>query len=271
MSVLHKLPPFQNVGASLTAVLPSIPMGMTFEAILFKLGGSLTKTLSTGIRVWLGGKKIVELTANQLDSINKYFQLPNDAAYLPLWFADPMANNPADYLAGAIDTSVNYSNFNIEWDMGAGATHALEAYALLSQPQAQNDRTKGMIRTLVKATHSPASAAEFDLPVPMGGGGALIRAIHYFHANITKIQVLKDNFPLVQEGTNAVLQFSQGPFRTAQAGLISYDPMYKNDVRDAVPTLRENGDRAAFAHKVTVSAADAVISVADILTTQSAL
>lgn len=271
MSVFQKLPPFQNVAQNSTAVLPAIPMGMTYEAIFFKLGGTLTKALSTGIRVWLGGKKIVELTATQLDTINKYYQLPNDNAYLPLWFADIMANNPADYLAGAIDTSIRYSNFNIEWDIGAAATPTLEAYAYLSQPQASQDKTKGMIRALVKATHSPASAAEFDLPVPLGGSGALVRGVHYFHTNMTKLQVLKDNFPLIQEGLTATLQFAQGMYRTAQSGLISWDPIYKNDVRDTVPTLREDGTRAAFAHKVTVSGSDTVISVADILTTQAGL
>ncbi len=271
MSVMHKLPPFQNVGGSLTAVLPALPIGMTYECILFKLGGSLTKALSTGIRVWLGGKKIAELNANQLTDINEYYQLPTDAAFLPLWFADPMANNPADYLAGAIDTSLGYGSFNIEYDMGAGVTHTLESFALLSPPMDERDRTKAMIRSLVKSNHAPASATEHELQVPLGGGGALIRGIHYFHAQITKLQVYKDNFPLIQEGANATLQFAQGPFRTAQAGMISWDPIFKNDVRDSVPTLRQNGGKATFQHKVTTGAADSIVAISDILTSQAAL
>lgn len=271
MSVLHKLPPFQNVGASLTAVNPALPMGMVYECILLQLSGSLTKALSTGMRIWLGGKKIWDITGPHLTDINEYYQMPTDATFLPVWFADPLANNPADYLAGAVDTSVGYSNFNIEYDMGAGATHGLTAFGLLSAPQANTDRTKSLIRALVKANHAPASATEHELQIPMGGAGALLRGIHFFHANITKLQVLKDNFNLVQEGANAVIQFSQGIFRTAQAGMISFDPIYKNDIKDAVPTLRSDGNKATFQNKVTVSAADTIVSYTDMLTTHAAL
>lgn len=269
MPVLHKLTPFQNVGGSLIAVNPAVPTGMVVECLLFKLAGSLTKTLSTGIRVAWGGKKIVDITGLHLTDINEYYQYPTDAAFLPLWFADPSANNPADYLAGALDTSVSNSALSIEYDMGAGATHGLELYAWLSFPQEAADRTKSLFRALIKTTHALASAAEHELTVPLGGGGALLRGIHYFHTNITKLQVLKDNFNLIQEGANATLQFAQGVFRTAQAGMISFDPIFKNDIKDAVPTLRSNTTRSTFQNKVTVSAADTITSYADILTTHS--
>lgn len=272
MSVLHKLTPFQNVGASLTAVNPAVPTGMVVEALLFKLGGTLTKALSTGIRIVWGGKKIVDITGNHMTDINEYYQYPTDAAFLPMWFADPAANNPADYLAGALDTSVSNAALSIEYDCGAGAGHTLELFGWLSFPQETVDRTKSLFRALIKTNHAPASATEHELTIPLGGGGALLRGVHYFHTNITKLQVLKDNFHLVQEGATAVLQFAQGLFRTAQAGMISYDPIYRNDIKDAVPTLRsarDGGGKATFQHKVTTSAADTIVSYSDILTTHS--
>ena len=269
MSALHKLTPFQNVGASLTAVNPAVPTGFVIECLLFKLSGSLTAALSTGIRVVWGGKKIVDITGSHLTDINDYYQYPSDAAYLPLWFADPTANNPSDYMAGALDTSVPSSGLSIEYDMGAGATHGLELFGWLSAPQVQGDRTKSLFRALIKENPAPSAATEHDLAIPMGGGGSLLRGIHYFHTNITKVQVLKDNFYLIQEGALATLQFAQGIFRTAQAGLISYDPIYKNDIKDAVPTLRADGNKATFAHKITTSAADTVVSYTDLLTTHA--
>ena len=275
MSVLKKLPPFQNVGASLTAVLPAMPtvMGWTIEQIFFKLGGGNTIANMTGIRVWLGGKKIVEITGSHLDAINKYFKLTGNAAYLPIWFANPKAKGLADYLLGALDTSRGYSGMSIEIDLGAGVAPTLEAYARISAPIPKQADFRDTFRTLIKSAHAPGSAAEHSLAVPLGtSAGAFIRALHFFHAQITQVQVTKDSFYLIEQGLNAVMQFDQNQLaRTTQAGLLSADFVLEDTDALAVPTLRQPGNVAGFDVKVTTAAADAITAYSDLLRTFEAV
>lgn len=269
MSVLQKLPPFQNVGANLTAVMPEVRkiMGWTVEEIFFKIGGGNTKANMTGIRMILGGKKIVEITGSHLDDINEYFKLTANAAYLPMWFANPKAKSLSDYLLGALDLSVGYSNFAMEIDLGAGVAPTLEAYARLSSPIPKQTGYANVFRTLIKSAHAPGAAAEHSLPIPLGSRrGAFIRALHLYHAQITKLQVYKDSFPLIEEGVNAVIQFDQNQLnRATQAGLISADFVLDDIDALAVPTLRGVNDPAGFDVKVTTAAADNITAYSDLL------
>lgn len=271
MSVIQKLPPFQNVVASGTAVLPYIPQGMTYEEIILKLGGTtFTKAMITNIRIFLGGKMIWNITGSHLDTINSYFKNTANAAYLSIPFSNRRSMNLAEYLIGALDTSIGYSSFSAEVDIAGATAPTLEAYAKISAPIAKDAPYKGMYRTLVKSAHSPASANEFSLPVPLGSrnGGALVRGIHFFHTNITKLQIVKDGFYLLQEGANALVQFEENEnYRTTQSGLISWDPLTDDFEPLAVPTLRPDGSPANFEVKATVSAADNITVYSDLLQT----
>lgn len=274
MSIRVKLPPFQNVGANLTAVIPAIPQGMTYKSISLRLGGTtFTKAMITGLRLWLGGKKIWDATGSHIDAINSYFRATANAAYLNLHFANPRAKNPADHLIGAIDTSSIYSNFSMEVDIGGATAPTLEAYARVAAPIAKDRPYRGMLRTLIKGVHPAPSAAEFSLPVALGSRqGGLVRALHLFHTgNVTKLQVLKDSFHLIQEGAVAVLQAEQNEFaRVTQANLLNGDFVLEDFDAMSVPTLRPDGSPAAFETKVTVSAADTVTSYTDMLQTLDA-
>lgn len=273
--VIHKLTPFQNVGANLTAVLPDISRGgFTYENILLRLGGTaFAKTDITGIRLTLGGKLLWNVTGAHLDKLNAYVKRASGATFLPLWFANPNARDVSGYLAGAIDTSFGYKDFSMEVDVGGATAPTLEAYALKSGPIDRKQVYAPMVRTLIKSTHALAAAGEFSLPVSLGGRqGALVRAVHLMHANVTKLQVAKDSFWLMQEGVNAVNQFYQNElYRASQAGHIAYDPTYQDDDRDAVPTLLAPGVQSAFELKATVSDADTIIAYSDMLQTVEAV
>ncbi len=273
---VQKLPPFQNVGANLAAVLPAIPQGMTTESITLKLGGTaFTKDMLSGIRLWLGGKKIWEITGSHIDSINQYFRLTASAAYLTLWFANPRAKSLADYLIGAIDTSAGYSNFSMEVDIGAATAPTLEARARLSAPIGKDRPYKGLIRTLVKSTHTPTAGTESSLAIPLGGRqGALIRALHLFPTTlvVSKVQVFKDSFPLIHEGDTAPLKFMQNEIsRTTQAGLNNADFVLEDYDALSVPTLRPDGNPASFDVKVTTDVAGSITGYSDLLQTLDAV
>ena len=270
---LKKLSPFSNVGANLTAVLPFITQGMTFERIMLKMGGTtFSETHISAIRVTLGGKKIVEISGAHLKDINEYYKETAVTNYLNIWFADPNAKNFDDYMAGALDTSNQYSNFSMEVDIGGATAPTLEAWADMSAPIQKGAVYKNMFRTLIKSIHAPSAANEFSLPVPLGSAqGSFIRGIHMFHTNVTKLQIVKDGFYLLEDAANALNQAHQNNFgRTTQAGLINWDPVATNFARHrVVPTLRADGRQATFEVKATVSAADTITAYSDLLQTHA--
>lgn len=270
---LQKLNPFSNVGANLTAVMPFISQGMTFERIMLKMGGTtFTEAHITAIRLTLGGKKIVEISGAHLKDINEYYKETAVTNYLNIWFADPNAQNMDDYLAGALDTSNQYSNFSMEVDIGAATAPTLEAWADLSAPIQKSAVYKNLFRTLIKTVHAPGAANEFSLPVAFGSAqGALIRGVHMFHTNVTKLQVKKDGFYLLEDAANALNQAYQNNYgRTTQAGLINWDPLVSNKSQfRLVPTLRGDGRQANIELKATVSAADTITAYSDLLQTHA--
>lgn len=265
-----KLPPFQNVLATGTAVLPDIPQGNVFEKITLKLGGTaLTKAMLAAIRLTLGGKEIWSVTGAHLDDINEYYRLTANAAYLSLWFANPRGKNLAERMIGAIDTSDRFSDFALEVDIAGATAPTLEAYSTEVAPIDEDKIYKGLIRTLTKGTHVAGAAQEHSLAINLGTKkGALVRGVHMFHANITQLQVTKDSYYLINKGVNAQVQFDQNEFgRTTQAGLLSADFTLEDYDSLAVPTLRKDGAPAAFEFLATTSAADTIIAYSDLLRT----
>lgn len=262
-----KLNPFQNVGANQTAVLPVISQGMTFARIILELGGTaLTKSMLSGIRLWLGGKKIWDVTGSHLDDINEYFKLTSNANYLTLWFANPRAKNLADYMVGAIDTSIPYDNFSMEVDIGAATAPTLKAYSEEFAPIREEAEYKGYFRTLVKSVHNVV-AGEQSVPVPFGSKqGALIRAVHNFSSVVDKVQMTKDSFHLIHEGSKAALQFAQNEInRTTQADMLVADLVAEDHDMLAVPTLRRDGNPASFDYKLNATAGGVVTCYSDLL------
>ncbi len=273
--IFKNLNPFQNIVAGSTAVLPVIDQGMTYEQIVLVLGGTTFPVSDiTGLRLWLGGKKIWDVTGSDLAAINAYYGITANALELPIIFADPNAKTLDEYLTGALDTSPGYSSFNMEVDIAAGASApTLSAYAGISSPLAKDKAYAGMFRTLVKSIQSPSGVGQYGLPVPTGSAfGAFIKAIHYFNANITQLDVKKDSFALLQNGVKQVYQAFQAQYgRAIQAGLFSWDPLAgKEYMNETVPTLRSDNSKANFEHLVTMSAADTLRIYSDLYQTYAA-
>lgn len=270
--ILHKLPPFQNVGASQTAVMPFVHSGMSVVGIIFKLGGTtFTHTHVSNIRLRFDGKQFVDITGLHLDSICDYETYGADAAYLYLPFGDLQAMTQRGQMMGAIDTSVTgVKPLEMEVDIGAATAPTLEAWVVLAPPKADEDPNKRTIRAFLKATHAPASAGEFEYPVPVGSSkGAFIQRVFAFNGgNLTKLQVAKDGLWLQQEGEIAVLDYMQAlKNRANQANLSVFDPSFTDSQTDSIATLRGNGSPASLSFKFTVSAADTIVTYSSVYTT----
>lgn len=272
MSIEKQLNPFSNVVATGTAVLPIINQGMLFERIVLQRGGTtFNADMITAIRIVLGGKKIWEISGKHLMDLNEYYRETSGANEMNIWFADPRAKNRDDRLAGALDTVQPYSNFSMEVDISGATAPTLVAYAEQRSGSPKGARYKNLIRTITKSVHAPSAANEFSLAVPFGSAqGGYIRGVHLFHANVTKLQVVKDGFYLAENLANALNQAMQNNHsRTTQAGMLSWDPMKSDLSDDLVPMLRADGNRANFELKATVSAADTITAYSDLLQTHA--
>ena len=274
MSVIRDLPSFQNVGAGLTAVLPNIPMGDTYEQIVFELGGtSFTKAHIEEIRVYLGGKAIVQMTGTQLDTINQYMGLAENAAYLTLNFSEPSARTIVGETLGGLDTSLGYAGFHIELDIASGASApTLKGFAKVSPPQ--EGQAKGLFRAFTKVTESFSAAGEYNMRVGMGSQyGNLLKRVYFIHeGDMTQLEVTKNGLYLLKQGTVARVNFLANELnRESQTNMLVFDPTLSDNQSDAVTTLDIKGNPAAFEFKVTTSDADQVIAIAELYTTLTRL
>ena len=271
--IIQKLPPFQNVAASSTALLPNMPMGMTYYGIRFKLGGtSFTKAHVSSIKCRLGGKLFIDVTGAELDDINEYLKGEANAAYLTLYFAEPVAKTVIGEYIGAVDTSIfdRGTAFEMEIAIGAATAPTLEAWALLAPPKRPDDPNKRTIRALLRASHSIGAAGTFTQPIPVGSiGGAQIKRLFTFHGgNVTKLAVKKDGLFLLDEGEIALLSELQDEFwREEQANLEVVDFILSNNQSDVITTIRPNGRAALFEWQFTTSAADTLKTITDLYTT----
>lgn len=270
--ILHKLPPFQNVGVAQTAVMPFMLTGMTVVGIIFKRGGAAFLSSDfENLRIRYDGKQFVDVTGTHLDSIDAYEKLGSLANYMVLMFGDLQAKTQQGQLIGAIDTSVpNVKPMAMEVEIAATAiAPTLEAWAILAPPKDINDPNKFTIRAYLKSINSIQAAGEFSLQIPLGSSrGALLHRLYNFHTNITKLQVTKDGLWLLQEGEAALLNYVYAlTNRATQAGLIMYDPTSNDSQSDAIATLRPEGTPADFQFKFTASAADIVTSYVSLYTT----
>lgn len=275
MSALIKLPPMLNVNPGVTASLPNVTQGYVYDAILLLLGGTtMPKSDITNLRIRLGGTLIWDITGADLDAINAYYKRVQNAAVLPIWFADPNGIDPATMYTGAVDTiSTNFSSFQVEADIAAGAVAPqITPYALVrGQPKPQE--VAGIVRSMLKSSQSFAAAQEFSVPFPHGTrGGAFLQALHVFNTNVTQLQLLRDQSPIIQYGGATINQYTQAELtRAIQAGLVSADAMVRNDMADLIPTLRPDGTAAGFDFKVSFSAADNIRLYSELLANPAAI
>jgi Viral coat protein P2 N-terminal domain len=262
-----KMEPFENVGPNARAVLKSSRvLGNTVEAIHLKLGGSLTKALITLIRVKLNQKTIWEVTGAQLDAMNLYLGMPASTTHLSLYFVEPRARTIQGQLLGAIDTSLGIRDFTIECDLGAGATHSLQAWAEIAPPKLLGDRENALIRGLLLSTLTPNSAADHTLHVNVGNAaGALIKRLNTFHANLTRFRVKRDGVDIFEDVDDPLNDFYQdNTGHDPQAGLYVADFIHDDNQSKAITTRRPDGTEVNHQFIFTTSAGDTLRVIADV-------
>lgn len=267
MSFKLKLPPFENVVASQTAIMPRLPRTYMYDAIVFALGGGNTQANMSNIRAIVNGKTVVNITGSHLDTINNFDRMQDTTTYLCLPFSDFDTDGQVQGQLGALDASRGVEEFSIEVDLGAGVAPTLRAFAIASPPSPKGDRFANMFKSILKSVQAPAAAAQYSHIVPVGSkAGGLIRRVHFFHANMTSLQVKRDGVNLMDDLVIADIAYANGlRHRTTQSGLVVFDPISEAHLEDMVPTLRTDGKDASFEFLPTVSGADTVTSYTELL------
>jgi hypothetical protein len=269
MSVFHKQPAFNNVVATGTANIPNLHQGDICQALVLKLGGTaLTKAMIAAIRVKLGGKSIVDgVSGNEMDKINSYMKRTANANYLVIWFSDPNARTIDGEDIGGIDTSLGYGTFSIEVDIAGATAPTLECW-MLKSPVDPAATDRAVFRAYTKATQTIGAAGTFSLTPALGSVvGNLICRNHFFHANLTQLDVKKAGLDIWDQGEVAVTQFLQNSLnRTTQAGHLAYDPIFDNNQSNSVSTTRGDGTPASLEFRGKFSAGDTVTMVSEIYT-----
>jgi len=249
--------PFFNVVASGVASL-ELPLGMTYNRIILELGGTtFTKAMITRIVAKINGKNFYDITGSRLDSINLYKGLAADAKYLTIDFNEPRAKTVGGMGGGAIGTAGGtVSSFTLEVTIAGATAPTLASYSMVSEPQ-----PLGLIMGLVHHPVTFSAGGKFPIVLPHGPrAGHLIKRVHFFHTNMTILEVKKNGLVIFDEMAIAINEFIQEEYKQApQAGLYVYDPIVTRDVKRVLATA----NAASLQFNVTVSAADTVDTYAE--------
>ena len=251
MGLMIKNLPFFNVGANSVASL-ELDRGMTYNRIVLQLGGTtFPKTDIDRIVCKLNGKIFYDVTGSRLDSINKYRGLADDASYLTVDFSEPTAKTVGGELIGGIGTAEGVSSFTMEVTIGGATAPTLQSWAIIGPP-----RPLGRVLAMVHHPVTFSAGGKFPVVLPHGPeAGHLIKRVHFFHSNMTSLEVKKNGLLIGEELDSAVVEFVQAEYgRAPQSGLYVYDPVVSGNQRDAVVT----GNARSMSFNVTVSASDTV-------------
>jgi hypothetical protein len=266
MREIRLLEPISNVVATGHFVLNSrLVLGKVVERVILTFAGtSLLKAMITNLVVRLNGKTIVgPITATQLDSIQKYLLLTNDATRLTIDFTEPVSRSIPGQLMGAIHTQASGVNdFTIEGDI-TGATapqmtaHAqLRSVADMAPERGFDPGTFGLLRALIPTVITDTGAGEFQHDLNYGSrGDSLIKRVFIFSSVVTGFKVRRDSVEIFDSIAAALAGYIQGEYgRDDQSGLYVWDPLVDGNQSDVV-TTRSDGRETQFQWLFTTSGA----------------
>jgi hypothetical protein len=250
--ITQKNLPFFNVVASGVATL-QLPLGMTYERIIFKLGGTaLTKAMITDIKVKLNGKLIVQTDGTKLNAMNVYRGLVTDATHLVLDFSELFARDEVGQSIGSVATAEGVSSFTIEATITGATAPTLESWSVLSGP-----RKLGVLAKTLSYAATFGSAGKFNFQLPYGAsGGSIIKRVHFFHTNMTDLEVKKNGL-VIHDTTDAINKYIQTENgKVTASGLYVADFIVDNNQSGMLVTA----DARSMEWNLTLSASDTVIA-----------
>lgn len=256
--ILRKLQPFFNVVADGVASI-ELELGMTYNRIVLNLGGTaFTKAMITNIKGKINGKLFYEISGTRLDTLNKYKGIYDSANYLTIDFTEINAKTVGGEFLGAIGTAEGVDSFTLELTIAGATAPTLTGHALVSPPRP--------LMPVMAMVHHPvtfSAGGKYPIQLPYGrDSNPLIKRLHFFHSNMTELEVKKNGVEIFEDVPVAINEFLQQEYGLVpQAGLFVYDSVMTKNQQEMLKT----SDARTFQISPTVSAADAIDVYAELL------
>lgn len=253
--------PFQNVVENGSAI-HEFELGPTYHRVILQLGGTaLTKAMLSRIVLRLNGKIFYDLTGSQLDIINKYRGIADDAGFISIDFTETqhLAANVAGMNAGAIPTAGGVSSFTCEVKIAGATAPTLVGYAEISEAQALTEQTR--ILAMIPQSNTFASTGKFPILLPHGPGvDNYIKRCHFFGGSPSELTVKKNGLAIFDQIPVSVAQHLQKERELVpQATHFAYDPVVTGDMARVI----NFGTAQSMQFELTVGATGVVNTVAE--------
>ncbi len=250
--LFKKNPAFFNVAATGLATMDlSNELGLTFERITLSLGGTaFTKAMISKIRCKLNTKTFYDISGKDLDTINKYKGIFDDASHLTIDFTEMLAKRQGGELIGGIGTAEGVNDFSVEVDIVGATAPTLSSYSMLGAPMPLSG-----ILAMVSHPATFNVGGKFPVVIPYGQAhGHLIKRMHFFHTgNMTSLEVKKNGLVIFDDVPTATNQFMQKEYGLVpQLNHYCFDPIVQHNMTDALVTQ----DARTMNFDVSISAAD---------------
>jgi hypothetical protein len=276
MQFIRHAEPFQNVQATGRAVLSSkLVLGNVIERLYLVLGGgAFTKAMISAIRVRLNGKVVFgDVSGTNLDLIQRYSLLNNNAGFLTVDFTEPQARSIQGQLMGAYNTNAaGITDFTVEVDIAGATTPTLDCWVQLRAPSSMSPANgfdpnlSPVIRALIPTTLPVTAANETQFDVNYGSGGnSLIKRLYIISTVLTSFRIKRDAldiFETIAAALNSYIELDYG--RVAQANMYVWDPLMDGNQSDAYPTRRVDGTPSNYQFLFTSSGAGSHLVLADV-------
>lgn len=272
------LEPFANSGAVGTMYLRTTRIfPNTLEAIILQLGGTVapTKAQLDRIQVKLGSstKPIWDISGSQLNSLNLYEGRPNTATVLVLPFSNPRARTVESQMLGALDMgAVGIRELTLEVVVSGGTAPTITAWAEIAPPKLfgpgapENQLFRALLTTPLTFT---GALSRFPQTIATAAqGGALLRRLHFFAAEVTSYELRRDGVAYFEDTALAVNNaYLDELGHDPQANIYTFDAIDDDNESKALAQVRADQGGLSLIptqHLITVSGAATVPVIADV-------
>lgn len=221
-----KLPLIQNVGPN-QRVTCRLPLGVTYNKIVFYFGGNINASLVSNFVLKLNGSERMRWNLSaQLQARNSYNGGASDAAILELDFINRQAKDEAAMTIGAYAATAEagVQDLVIEFDLAGYTVNAASVVTAVAEVDVPSKN-----RLIVRNRYFQrvfAGAAEEQIILPYGLNGEQVQRVYLFgtlaqlnHARVRREGA--DEFEQLSVAQNEYFQRTYG--KTPQAGLYVVD------------------------------------------------
>lgn len=271
---------FPNVaaGSPFNLVDDTITPDMSVHAVIFEMGGTVTKAQVEDIELLCEGKTLVPKTNGDiLQKQNTYEGLNDTTNYIIHYFGDPAAATKRGQHLGDLDKSIYPGALTIKGKVNAAATNpTLKCYAFVSAKKQSmgigfNEVDASMVRVLMETILQPNGAVTRKAyGVGLGSeAGARLRRVFFHDASavLTRVDFKKAGFVKHDDIAVALNSAVQNDYQRApQANMYVLDRIVDGSQGEAEMTVKPNGEIYPMQIKLTTSGAGDIVSLADVHT-----